>query len=432
MPRPRHRSQTRTPAQPREVRLAVEKPIYGGNFLARVGGKAHFIPFAIPGELAVAQIIEEKKSYARCKLVQISTPSAQRTTPPCPHFTLCGGCDYQHADYETQLQWKRAILAESLSRAGVKLPAEVHLLSAGPLHYRNRIRLAVDASGRLGYRARDSHRVIAISQCPIAEPRLIAAARQLETALSALPSISVEEVELFAAPGNAAILARIHARSPRIGWLEQLASLVTSITGAELLKAGSKDEVTAQTGLLSLTYELAGTSYRVANGAFFQVNQNLLTDFVRHVINHASTSSTDVAWDLYCGVGLFARQLASRFKKIIAVESAPLALESLAANLDGCNAEIIHATTESFLQGAVSANRPSLVLVDPPRAGLGTAVAAQLNQIQPRKILYVSCDPATLARDLQQFTNYEMTSLTMADLFPQTFHLEAIAVLELK
>jgi 23S rRNA (uracil1939-C5)-methyltransferase len=431
MARPHHRSQKRTPAQSREVQLVVEKPIYGGNFLARVDGKAHFVPFAVPGEEVVAKIIEEKKSFARCEPVHIAASSAERIALRCPHFTRCGGCDYQHVGYETQIHWKLAILEETFTRAGIALPGAIEPLTADPWHYRNRIRLAVDVNGKLGYRERNSHRVIAITECPIAEPRLIVAAREFELALPRLATIGVEEIEFFAAPKDTNILARIQARAPQKGWLKDLAPLAPSITGAELFTSDESRAID-QFGADALSYEVDGISYRVANGAFFQVNQNLLSEFCAHVLSRTGGTSGDLAWDLYCGVGLFAKRLAMQFKKVVAVESAPLALDSLEANLAGCNAKIIQSTTEAFLLRAAATDKPDLILVDPPRAGLGEEVAERLYQIQAQKVIYVSCDPATMARDLKLFTNYNLTLLAMADLFPQTFHLESIAVLELK
>ena len=432
MAKPHHKQQRRAPAQTREVRLAIDKPIYGGNFLARVDGKAHFIPFAIPGEEVVAKIVEAKKSFARCELVQLSAPSAERITPRCPHFTRCGGCDYQHVGYETQFRWKLAILKETFTREGIALPGAIEPLTAAPWHYRNRIRLAVDANGKLGYRERNSHRVIAIAECPIAEPRLITAAREFEVALPALQPIGVEEIEFFAAPQSETVLARIQARLPQKAWLQALMPMAPLIKGTELASTGNDTRLIDQFGESSLTYKVAGTNYSVANGAFFQVNQNLLDDFCNRVLSSTIGTDGNLAWDLYCGVGLFAKRLAAQFKIIVAVESAPLALDSLKTNLAGCNAEIIRLTTESFLLSSASSHKPDLILADPPRAGLGEAVSARLNQVQAQKIVYVSCDPTTMARDLKHFTNYNLTSLAMADLFPHTFHLETIAVLELK
>ncbi len=411
--------------------LTIEKPIYGGSFLGRVDGKAHFVPFALPGEEVVARALEEKKSFARCELVSIEKPARERIAPRCPHFTHCGGCDYQHADYETQLGWKRAILEETFLRAGIAVPDQVRVLAAEPWGYRNRIRLAVDATGGLGYRERNSHRVARVHECPIAAPQLMVAAQELEAALKQLPAIGVEEIELFTAPAGESLLARILAHSPRTGWLERLARLTTTITGAMIARSPGAKAI-EQTGMSTLNYEVAGQHYEIANGAFFQVNQYLLDDFVEYVSGWADSATRRVAWDLYCGAGLFAKRLAAHYEKVIAVESAPPAVESLRANLDHSRCEVVESTVEVFLKSAAASAKPDLVIADPPRAGLGQAVASHLNCARAERIIYISCDPATMARDLVHLANYSVQSIAMADLFPQTFHLETIAVLGLK
>jgi len=188
-----------------------------------------------------------------------------------------------------------------------------------------------------------------------------------------------------------------------------------------------------------LHYNVAGFDYRVDNGAFFQVNRFLVDALVERVLAAADYTANSLAWDLYAGVGLFARQLASHFKQVVAVESAPRSKAALIANLDGLNATAIHARTEDFLHNELRAATkskshptPEFIVLDPPRAGLGPVTVDLLNQIAAPCIVYVSCDPATLARDLKALTAYKLSSLTLADLFPQTFHLESIAILDLK
>lgn len=431
MRRPPRSAPHHAPAVQGDRRLAIEKPLYGGSFLARADGKAQFVPFALPGEEVVARAVEEKKSFARCELVRIEKPARERIAPRCPHFTRCGGCDYQHTDYATQLHWKRAILEETFSRAGIAVPSEIRVLSAAPWHYRNRIRLAADATGNLGYRERHSRRVVGVRECPIAAPQLMVAAQEFEAALRQLPAIGIEEIELFTAPAQDALLVRICARSPRTGWLEDLAARATSITGAELVRSADA-KIIGQIGAQSLHYEVAGLRYEIANGAFFQVNQYLLDDFVECVARAADSPSKQLAWDLYCGVGLFAKHLLMHYQRVIAVESAPSAIATLRSNLANGPAETVASSVEAFLRSAASAQTPGLVLADPPRAGMGPAVAERINSSGAETLLYISCDPATMARDLVHLGNYSLQSLTLADLFPQTFHLETIAVLQLK
>ena len=157
--------------------VAIDKPVYGGDFLARVDGKALFVPLTLPGEQALVRITHHKRGYATAEPGQILHPAPERIAPACPHFGVCGGCHYQHAGYAPQLALKQSILRETLDRASVPIPAAIEILSANPWHYRNRIRLALDSAGNPGYRGRRSHAVIPIRECPIAAPLLLQAAQ---------------------------------------------------------------------------------------------------------------------------------------------------------------------------------------------------------------------------------------------------------------
>ena len=167
------RAKPSAPADCSESRLVqIEKPIYGGAFLARMDGKAVFVPLALPGEEARVRIVEDKRGYATAEAEEILAAAPERVAPACRHFGVCGGCHYQQATYETQLRFKQAILRETLERSGVRAPEEMAVLAANPWAYRNRIRVAFDAAGNPGYRGRRSHEVIPIAECPIAAPVL--------------------------------------------------------------------------------------------------------------------------------------------------------------------------------------------------------------------------------------------------------------------
>lgn len=439
--------------------MEIEKPIYGGAFLSRVDGKAHFTPLTLPGEQIRARIVESKSSFALCEIEELVRPSPVRIAPRCQHFGNCGGCSYQHTDATTQIPLKVGILAETLTRAGVAPPEEIDVLVSEPWEYRNRIRLALDTFSRFGYRARRSRQIIPIAECPIAAPLLIKAAKAAEAALRTLPPIGLVEIELFTNADSSELLASLFARSPQYDWAKQFAEKLPGLTGLQILRIPEKSAATDsrksnqnpdedefnlysatladQWGALSLNYNVAGLDYRVDNGAFFQVNRFLVDALVERVLAAANTDASSLAWDLYAGVGLFARQLASRFKQVIAVEFAPLSKASLLANLAGVHATAIHARTEDFLfaesrkaRSSQSSPAPDLIVLDPPRAGVGLASIEILNKIASPRIVYVSCDPATLSRDLKALTQYKLASLTLVDLFPQTFHLESIAILD--
>ena len=418
--------------------VTIEKPIYGGAFLARLAGKAVFVPLTLPGEQARIRITQSKPGYATAEADEILAAAPERVLPACPHFGLCGGCHYQHADYKTQLALKQSILRETLERGGVSIPEEIAVLAAEPWAYRNRIRLAFDAAGNPGYRGRRSHAVIPISACPIAAPLLLQAAQAVAQVVRLFaPAFLPTEIALFCNADETALLASVFtAAAGKIRFDEfalALQAKIPALQGAELVVEGRSarrgpaqpPRTIAQWGATSLAYRTAGFDYRVDHGAFFQVNRRLVDALVERV---TGSQQGKLAWDLFAGVGLFARRLTSSFTRVVAVESAPSATQALAANLKGTTGAAIRSATLDFLRRDHKGERPDLIVVDPPRTGLGPEITTLLAAVAAPALVYVSCDPATLARDLRALivSGYAIQSLTLADLFPQTFHLETV------
>jgi 23S rRNA (uracil1939-C5)-methyltransferase len=430
----------RRPHQPaskpsRSALVQIEKPIYGGAFLARLEGKATFVPLTLPGEQARVRILEDKRSYATAEPEAILAPSPDRIEPRCPHFGICGGCSYQHATYEAQLALKQEILRETLQRAGVQAPDHIEFLTGEPWSYRNRIRVAFDRAGRVGYRGRRSHEILPIDECPIAAPLLIQAAlRAAEILRNTKPAFGATEISLFCDAEESALLASIFVNMTTTKGFNEFAAdwkeRVPEIVGLECVQtlAHEVPKRIAQWGEESLIYRAASFDYRVDHGAFFQVNRWLIDGLVQKVVGERRGM---LAWDLFSGVGLFARQLTKRFKQVIAVESATNATEALTQNLDGTTGQSVTADTLSFLRNSRETAKPDLIVVDPPRAGLGPDLTAVLGEIGADELVYVSCDPSTLARDLKAIgaSGYTIASVTLADLFPQTFHLETVVTL---
>lgn len=416
--------------------VQIEKPVYGGAFLARVEGKAVFVPLALPGELARIRVVEEKRGYALAEAEEIVTAVPARIAPGCRHFGACGGCDYQHAAYELQLEFKQAILRETLERGGVRALPEIVVYSGEPWGYRNRIRLAFDAAGNAGYRGRRSHAVISVSECPIAAPLLLRAITAFATTLrESKLGLRPMEISLFCNADESALLAGIFVAGPRNLQLEEVARAfkerVPELQGLEALAGGHKGEqprTLARWGATSLAYRAAGFDYRVDHGSFFQVNRWLADTLVERV---TAGRSGKLAWDLFAGVGLFARQLSARFEQVIAVESAPSAIDALKENLKNTPSEAMKAETLAFLRRNTRSHTPDLIVVDPPRTGLGPETTTHLAKVAAPAIVYVSCDPATLARDLRTLSGsgYAIDSIALVDLFPQTFHLETVVAL---
>jgi len=418
--------------------VEIEKPIYGGAFLARTEGKAVFVPLTLPGEQVRIRTVQNKSGYSTAELTEIFKPSPQRIKPACPYFGTCGGCNYQHTSYETQLDFKQAILRETLERAGVQPPDQISVLSANPWSYRNRIRLAFDAEGNPGYRSRRSHSIIPISECPIAAPLLLSAAQAAAETLRRVPAnLRPKELSLFCDPAESALLATFFASDSSAIRLDTLANSlherIPALISAELAadgRPGHPARTLAKWGEPAISYAAAGFNYRVDQGAFFQVNRWLVDALVECV---TEGQSGELAWDLFAGVGLFARKLTSTFARVVAVESAPPAVNALEQNLDSTTGTAVRASTLDFLRHSSAGQHPNLIvpdliILDPPRTGLGPEIITLLASIAAPTMVYVSCDPATLARDLRALiaSGYTIHSITLADLFPQTFHLETV------
>ena len=433
----RRRPRPATPKPARSVLVQIEKPIYGGAFLARVEGKATFVPLTLPGEQARVRILEDKRSYATAEPEELLTPSPDRIEPRCPHFGVCGGCSYQHASYETQLTLKQQILRETLQRAGVEPPERIDTLAAEPWAYRNRIRLAFDSAGRVGYRSRRSHSILPIRECPISAPLLVKAALTgAEILRETKPGLNATELSLFCDTDEKTLLATIYVSDQPIKAFDQFAAAwkerLPELAGIECVREiseGNNSNQLAQWGAESIRYRAAGFDYRVDHSAFFQINRHLIDAFVQRVV---ADHRGNLAWDLFAGVGLFARQLVSHYNEVIAVESAPTSTRALAHNLNGTTAESLTTDTLSFLKNQRSSATPDLIVGDPPRAGLGPEVTTLLASIAAPTLVYVSCDPSTLARDLKALlaSGYCIASVALADLFPQTFHLETVVTLK--
>ncbi len=440
------------------MKLTIEKIIYGGLGLARIpesegdaAGKRIFVPFTLPGESVEAELAETARSknnrgFVQGRWTRVMESSPQRTQPACPHFMHCGGCHLQHAEAATQAEIKRSVLSESLERAGVKKIPTIASLTGSPLAYRNRARVQLQHKPefRLGYRESGSHALADVEQCPVLAPVLQRALHALLTlGRSGEIPTSMEEIELFTNHDASALLLSIfssgspsQSQEPFLSFCATAAAMLPELCGAAVILRAEEIHRTAGTPWLrwqqqELLYRVGAFAYHVSLGSFFQVNQELLPEFAALVTD---ARSGGVAWDLYAGVGLFARRLAERFAQVIAVEIAPTAVNDLQKNLFGLPAAIAPATTENFLRHALAqrTTAPDLALLDPPRAGLGMQTATLLAQCRPRSIVYVSCDPATLSRDVKTLveSGYCLDRLHMVDLFPQTYHQETVAVLQ--
>ncbi len=445
--------------------LTIEKLIYGGDGLARLPanspgasaseassrGKAVFVPFVLAGEKIEASLTEQKPGFARAKADAIVEASAHRVLPGCQYFSRCGGCHYQHATYEHQLEIKKEILLESLRRlAKLDLGFDIEVHPSPPWNYRNRSRLQVRVTPTFaaGYFKLASHDLLAVEDCPISSPlinRGIAALWQSGRA-GKVPT-GVREVEFFANADDTQLLLDVgcgrEARRAAVRqWAEELREAMPEIAGVVAFREpnpgdrkASPQEILVTVGEGHLTYQTQRAPYRVSAGSFFQTNRHLTDELVRIV---SQGQSGKLALDLYAGVGLFSTALAGDFRHIVSVESSQTSTADLAYNRSS-HGEAVQATTEQYLARTENAGRagksavpvphkPDLAVVDPPRSGLGEGVARSLANLGAPRIIYVSCDPATLARDLVPLlaAGYRVEQVHLVDLFPQTYHLESV------
>ena len=422
------------------IKLIIEKLVYGGDGLARLPadehgrGKAAFLPFVLPGEEVEAELIEQKPGFARARADKILQPSPQRIEPQCPYFGTCGGCHYQQTGYPHQLEIKAAILKENLRRiAKLELETELQIHPSPPWNYRNRARLRVRTAPEfaLGFYKFGSHELLPVEQCPISSPLINRAMASLWQAGQAgeVPG-EVEEVELFANAEDDQLLAEIYcsadvpqkAAEELAGKLRTVLSAVGVVVFRTALGTAEPKRL-GLSGVTELTYNLAGRSCRVSAGAFFQVNRHLLGELV--TIATAGLSG-GLALDLYAGGGLFTTVLAGSFAQVVAVESSQTSHADLLYNAPA-NVKAVRATVEPWMGNAGKLS-PDFVLADPPRGGLGEKVVRGLAAMQPPRLAYVSCDPATLARDLSGLikAGYRVEQAHLVDLFPQTYHLESV------
>jgi len=428
------------------MKLQIEKAVYGGACLAhRVNGETVFIPFTLPGELVEAQLHEQRKNFEEASLQHVLTASKDRIQPSCAHFGDCGGCHYQHADYRAQVEMKTSILQETLERVGLKSLPKIDIHTGPPWAYRNRMRLRVenyDSTLRIGYNRRGTNEFLAVHECPITSPLLWRTAQSLlqiaaEDSTSRRWISNAAEVEFFTTADETKLQMTIFVRKDQPGlglFCERMKQLVPELVGAgtSLIKLTGpqrqiqKPRPLESWGATGLSYPAGDQSYWVSRGGFFQVNRFLIDELVLIV---AANRQGLLAWDLYAGVGLFSRALAKRFQQVVAVEAAGT---DLINSFKGAGRQAIETTTVEFLRrAAVQRERPQLIVMDPPRAGVGADVCSLLARIAAPEIVYVSCDPVTLARDLKMLVDasYRLEELHMVDLFPQTFHLETIVVL---
>lgn len=403
------------------LQLELTAMAHGGSALGRHEGRVIFVPYTIPGETVRVELVETRTRWGRGRLLEVLEPSPHRVEPPCPYFgqDKCGGCQFQHIEYEAQAEYKREVVIDQLARLGGLPDANVHEIvgAADPWAYRNHVQFHTTPQGQLGFLTADTHDVIPIEECLIIDPLLEELWAGLDMEWPQLHRLSLR---CGSVTGDRMAIFELNE-------YEDFDIEVDFAVSCVILLADG--EVAVLMGNAHLEEQVAGRDYRISADSFFQVNTAGAEALVALVRESLAPTSSDSLLDLYCGVGLFGLSLADRVGRVVGVEADPSAAADFRVN----SRQMEHVT---LIEGKAQAvlprieEPPDLLVLDPPRSGAGRAVIEQIARLKARRIAYVSCDPATLARDAQHLaeSGFELREVQPVDLFPQTYHVESVAL----
>jgi 23S rRNA (uracil1939-C5)-methyltransferase len=394
---------------------------HGGAALGRHEGRVIFVPYALPGEAARVEITEDKGRYAFARLVEVIEPSPDRVAPPCPYFgpAGCGGCQWQHVDYQAQLRFKTEIVADQLARIGGIADAVVHpvLPDSSGWAYRNHAQFHSAPEGGLGFQAAASNDTVVIDECLILHPLLAELYATLDLELEGLLRLSLRA---GTETGDRMLVFEMAQDLPPALESDLPVSCVM------LLSDGQHANLI---GHNHITETVADRTYRISAPSFFQVNTPQAAQLVRLVLEYLDLQGGETVLDGYCGVGLFTAHLAQRAGLVVGVEVAPAAIADLLENTaEFDNVDVVEGVVEAVLP---ELDEPlDAAVIDPPRAGVDRFALDALVERQPARLVYVSCDPATLARDAKRLARagYRLVEVQPVDLFPQTYHVECVAL----
>ncbi len=401
-----------------EVELTTHT--YGGDSLGRLpDGRAVFVPFSWPGETVRVRLVEEKRGFARAELLEVIQPAPERIEPRCKHFGRCGGCHYQHMPYEAQLEAKAAIVSDQLTRIG-KIedpPVQPTVPSPLPVNYRNYVQFALTPEGALGYHEAMGNEVFRVEECYLPESPINQVWPLLD--IEGLPDLERVGLRVGQDEDVMVTLESSGVELPELS-IEELPLSVVHLSPAGGLVLGGSDH---------LVMEVLEREFQVSAGSFFQVNTPMAAALVEHLLAELEVSGEDTVVEGYAGVGLFSAFLAQRAGRLIAVEESAQACDDFEVNLEEFeNVDLYEGAAQDVLP--VLAEGARIIVVDPPRTGLHRYALDAILELSPQLIAYVSCDPATLARDARRLVEggYSLQKITPFDLFPQTYHIETVSL----
>jgi 23S rRNA (uracil1939-C5)-methyltransferase len=422
----------------RKVRVLIDSVAFKGYGVARIDGKVVFVPYTVTGDEAWIEITAEKKRYSTARLIRVLKPSPGRANPLCPYFGTCGGCQWQHIDYSIQGGQKKEILGETLKRlGGMKEIPSISVFSS-PKSYDYRVRVQLKVKGKaMGYYQERSHRIVDVERCPISHPLVNQIIQRLREDLD--PLSRMEEVEINVSPEEGRGVLLFHPRSDDRGaepFTKEFLRSQPMLKGIAIpQKTGNYligDPTLNFTIRLSLAREKRELKLRISPGSFSQVNPEQNQRLVQTVLQFSEVNPEDRVFDFYAGAGNLTLPLAMEGKEVIGIEENRMAFQDAQFNAESNgikNCHFIHGRVEDVFSDW-KRELPDLIVLDPPRTGCQT-ILDQVVRLEPKKIIYVSCEPTTFARDLRLFSErgYSLQRLGLIDMFPQTYHMEVVGLL---
>jgi len=421
------------------MEIKIEKIVYGAKGIGKLNGKTVFVPFVLPNEIVEIKIKKEKKNFIEAVPIKIIQENPNRRDPLCKYFTICGGCDFQHIQYEYQLQIKKEILKETLQRIGkIKdIPSIEIIPSPQEFFYRNRAQFKI-YKNHLGFYKKESHTIIDIDICPLLSKEIASLPKKLKTVLAHF-IIQPEEIHIFSA-SKGALLKFIFPKEiknyPNLKTIRKLTQL--NIAGIGIYLKKNKNLLLKRTiGKKHTFQKVKDLTFRISLDSFFQINRYQIENLINTVLKHINDSQ--IVADMYCGVGTFSIPAGKLVKEIYGFEINKIAVKDAQENakLNNIkNATFYPLETKKAVDFLIDNQiYVDTIIFDPPRTGLNQYIIEKTSKIASiNKIVYVSCNPSTLARDLNIFQEkgFKIQHIYLIDMFPQTYHIESITFLTRK